>query len=100
MKLRLQACFALTVATAFSLVHPGRGATITAVVAVLAKPNPPVGTTLIAAAANTGIAPDAPQYRFEIAASGGTFKIIKDYSEANIAEWTPIEEGLYQIRLT
>src|SRR5436853_151712 len=90
----------LVIVTVFNLAEQSSGASILPVVAVLASNSRPVGTVLAIGASSTGIAPDTPQYRFELAALGSTYKVVKDYSPDNFAEWTPLEEGPYQIRLT
>ena len=64
----------------------------------LTPPNQTVGTT-ITWLATPEIASDSLVYQFSIAVVGGEFKIVRDYSVFAAFQWTPMEEGLYEIRV-
>src|SRR5262249_38979493 len=42
----------------------------------------------------------APVYQFSIAAHGGDFHVVRDFSPANTFAWTPMQEGTYDIKVT
>lgn len=41
-----------------------------------------------------------PVYQFSAAPHGGTFHVVRDFSPANSFDWTPIQEGAYDIEVT
>ena len=53
--------------------------------------------TWTATAADCGA---APVYQFSAAPHGGTFHVLRDFSPANTFTWAPMQEGIYDIRVT
>src|SRR5262249_18291416 len=41
-----------------------------------------------------------PVYQFCAAPHGGTFHVVRDFSPANSFDWTPMQEGSYDIQVT
>jgi hypothetical protein len=42
----------------------------------------------------------APVYQFSAAPHGGAFHVVRDFSPANTFAWTPMQEGIYDIKVT
>jgi arylsulfate sulfotransferase len=53
--------------------------------------------TWTATAADCGA---APVYQFSAAPHGGAFHVVRDFNPANTFTWTPMREGVYDIRVT
>src|SRR5215207_2290744 len=41
-----------------------------------------------------------PVYQFSAAPHGGTFRVVRDFSPATSFNWTPMQEGTYDIEVT
>ena len=41
-----------------------------------------------------------PVYQFSTATHGGTFHVVRDFSPASSFDWTPMQEGTYDIKVT
>ena len=44
--------------------------------------------------------PDNPVYQFSVAAEDGPWHVVRDFSPTNSFVWTPMEEGVYRIKVT
>jgi hypothetical protein len=42
----------------------------------------------------------APVYQFSAAPDGGTFHVVRDFSPTNSFAWTPMQEGVYDIKVS
>src|SRR5262245_4334440 len=42
----------------------------------------------------------SPVYQFSAAPDGGAFHVVRDFSPTNTFEWTPMQEGSYDIEVT
>lgn len=58
----------------------------------------PVGLTVFWRANVTGTGPFS--YRFRVGPSGGPLALVRDFNSRNYLEWTPIDEGPYDVEAT
>lgn len=63
-------------------------------------PDLPVGATVVLGAAEASGGGAVTLFRFGVAPAGGEFRILRDFSPRRGLEWTPLEEGIYDIRVT
>ena len=75
-------------------------AALTVELEFLVSPGQPVGTTIPFVATVEGAGAGIVDYRFEVAALGGPFVVIRDFMTTPMGEWTPMEEGIYLVRAT
>ena len=67
-------------------------------IAALTPAVQPVGTTAVFAV--SGATTETHQFRFSVRAPGEPFRILRDFSEWRAFEWTPLEDGVYDVKLT
>jgi hypothetical protein len=53
--------------------------------------------TWTATAANVG---KAPVYQFSVGAEGGPMHVVRDFSPSNSFSWTPMQEGVYRVKVS
>jgi uncharacterized protein (TIGR03118 family) len=44
--------------------------------------------------------PENPVYQFSVGAEGGPLHVVRDFSPTNSFVWTPMEEGVYRVKVT
>lgn len=66
---------------------------------LVSPPDQPVGTTVI-----WQVSPPAPEppvaFRFSVGPIGGPYAVVRDFSPRTLFDWTPIDEGEHEIKVT
>ncbi len=59
-----------------------------------------VGNTITWVARSSGTGSDPWRYRFSVGLAGSPLNVVRDFKQENFFEWTPLEEGMYDIEVT